>query len=51
MGTPATTRIASENDYIEHHTRWDGYPDDIKKNIISMVERWELSIEFLKKKN
>jgi hypothetical protein len=48
MGTPATTRIASENDYIEHHTRWDGYPDDIKKNIISMVDRWQLSVESLK---
>lgn len=48
MGTPATTRIANENDYIEHHTRWDGYPDEIKKNIISMVDRWQLSVESLK---
>lgn len=50
MGTPATTRIASENDYIEHHTRWDGFPEEIKEKMISMVERWELAIENFKEK-
>lgn len=50
MGTPATTRIASENDYIEHHTRWDGFPEEIKEKMISMVDRWDLAIASLKEK-
>jgi uncharacterized protein YxjI len=50
MGTPATTRIANENDYIEHHTRWDGFPEEIKDKMISMSDRWEFAIEQLKEK-
>jgi hypothetical protein len=50
MGTPATTRIANENDYIEHHTRWDGFPEEIKYKMISMSDRWEFAIEQLKEK-
>lgn len=50
MGTPATTRIANENDYIEHHTRWDGFPEEIKERMISMSDRWEFAIDQLKEK-
>lgn len=50
MGTPATTRISNENDYIEHHTRWDGFPEEIKDKMISMADRWEFAIEQLKEK-
>lgn len=50
MGTPATTRIANEHDYIEHHTRWDGHPEEIKEKMIAMIERWAVSVEMLKEK-
>lgn len=50
MGTPATTRIANENDYIEHHTRWDGFPSEIKVRLMGLVENWEAAIENIKEK-
>lgn len=50
MGTHAATRIANENDYIEHHTRWDGNPGDIVDNIQSMTENWKISVENMREK-
>lgn len=50
MGTHATTRIATENDYIEHHTRWDGFPTEIAYAINHSISRWKQSVIILKEK-
>lgn len=50
MGTSATTRIANEHDYIEHHTRWDGFPDEIVQYMKKLSSNWEDAIELFKEK-
>jgi len=50
MGTPATTRIANEDDYIEHHTRWDGFPEEIIGYMQNLSSKWETAIELFKDK-
>lgn len=50
MGTPATTRIANEHDYIEHHTRWDGFPDEIIGYMKKLSSNWENALELFKEK-
>lgn len=41
MGTHACTRIQNENDYIEMHTRWDGFPQEIKQDLNNLFNDWE----------
>lgn len=41
MGTHACTRIQKEKDYIETHTRWDGFPSEIKRNLKNLISLWE----------
>ena len=41
MGTHACTRIQKDGDFIEAHTRWDGFPDEIKGNLKGAVASWE----------
>jgi hypothetical protein len=41
MGTHACTRIQKDGDFIEMHTRWDGFPDEIKANLKGAVASWE----------
>lgn len=50
MGTHASTRIANEHDYIEHHTRWDGFPPEIVESIQSLPTAWQTAIENIKEK-
>lgn len=50
MGTHASTRIANEHDYIEHHTRWDGFSPEIVENIQSLPTAWQTAIENIKEK-
>ncbi len=45
MGTHACTRIATKDDYLELHTRWDGFPDEIKSDLKSLNQRWTVSLE------
>lgn len=41
MGTHACTRIQNDNDYIEMHTRWDGFPQEIKESLNNLFNDWE----------
>jgi hypothetical protein len=50
MGTPATTRIANEHDYIEHHTRWDGFPDEIIQYMKNLSLNWGNALDLFKEK-
>jgi len=50
MGTHASTRIANEHDYIEHHTRWDGFPPEIVESIKSLPTAWQEAIDNIKEK-
>lgn len=47
MGTHATTRISSGNDYIELNTRWDGFYSEIMKNVDDTIINWRSSLELL----
>lgn len=40
MGTHACTRIQKDNDFVEMHTRWDGFPDEIKKAFKNSIYEW-----------
>lgn len=48
MGTHATTRIADATDYIEAHTRWDGFGDDIRRHLSQPGDIWQKSIDEFK---
>lgn len=43
MGTRATTIFQNNTDGIGLYTRWDGFPDEIKKQIINSEKIWENS--------
>ena len=49
MGTRATTRIQSKDDFIELYTRWDGFPGEIKSNLKSIFDIWKFTLQQFEK--
>lgn len=47
MGTHACTRIQSKDDYIEMHTRWDGFPTEIKQTLKTLNQEWLATAKFV----
>lgn len=50
MGTHACTRICNEKDYLELHTRWDGFEEEIKHDIENISKDWQNSISYMDSK-
>jgi hypothetical protein len=50
MGSHATTRIANATDYIEAHTRWDGFGNEIREYLSHPESGWNLSIAEFRKR-
>lgn len=48
MGTSACTRISANNDYIELHTRWDGFHKEISDDVNNLLTEWKAAFNFLK---
>ncbi len=48
MGTHATLRIQKSNDYIELHSRWDGFPQEMIENLFNLEEDYTKIIDFIK---
>lgn len=50
MGTHATTRMTTKDDFIEMHTRWEGFVPDIISHIETSINDWENSIAYLRER-
>lgn len=50
MGTHACTRIQKDGDFIEMHNRWDGFADEIKKDLKIGLDKWQLFIDYTQNK-
>lgn len=48
MGTSACIRIIKDGDYIEHHSRWDGFYDVFQKKVDSISVSWQNSINHIR---
>lgn len=48
MGTHATLRIQKSNDYIELHSRWDAFPQEMIENLFNLEEDYTKIIDFIK---
>ncbi len=48
MGTHATLRIHKNNDYIELHSRWDGFPQEMSDNLLNIENHYSEFLSLLK---
>lgn len=48
MGTQAATRIIKNNDYVGFHTRYDGFYEENKDDVLNITRDWSLSISEFK---
>lgn len=51
MSTHATARIQSDKDFIDFHTRWDGFEDYTRKIFKDLIPYWKGALDIFEKKS